>query len=411
MSQEKPTVVFLGAGRHREMQAATALRDVAVLRTDRAALTSGRGVRIALLDLAVPDVEGALRALEELHTSAPDAQLVALAAAKDPDLILRAMRAGAREFVVLDEMGALAEVVQSLARRAAPSEPTGQIIALFPAKGGVGATTLAASLAGALAEDGKRVVLVDFDRHLGDVLVLLDMPVQCTMSEVLKNAHRFDRDLLHSTLARHPSGVFVLTQADYLEDGEAIGAAEVPALLQVLARHFDYVVCDGLRGFDELSVAVLDAAHRIELVVAQDVVTLGNAQRCLQVFGRLGYRESKFEVLVNRFQKQNIDLAAIAENLGVEPRRTAANDYAAALGALNRGVLLQQAAPRSKLTQDLAALAMDISGAKESTKRGGLLRALFWRTSEPPPSAKTESKNEPTNQGDYDESQRAPEAT
>jgi pilus assembly protein CpaE len=239
------------------------------------------------------------------------------------------------------------------------------------------------------------------------------MPVQCTMADVLKNAHRFDRDLLHSTLARHASGVFVLTQADYLEDGEAIGATDVPALLQVLARHFDYVVCDGLRGFDELSVAVLDAAHRIELVVAQDVVTLGNAQRCLQVFGRLGYGDSKFEVLVNRFQKQNIDLAAIGENLGVEPRRTAANDYAAALGALNRGVLLQQAAPRSKLTADIAALALDITGAPTTTKRGGLLRALFGRTSEPPPSAKTvgESKNEPNAEGGYDESQRAPEAT
>jgi pilus assembly protein CpaE len=221
------------------------------------------------------------------------------------------------------------------------------------------------------------VLLVDFDRQAADVLVFLDMAPRLTIAEVVANLRRLDRELLLSSLARHASGLYVLAQADTLEEGEAVGAADIGALLSLVARHFDFVVCDGLRGFGEVSVAVLDAASRIELVLTQDVVALKNAKRRLDVCRRLSYDDTKIDVVVNRYDpRASIDVAAIGETLGLAVTSTLTLDPSAALSALNRGVLLAEAAPRAKLTHDVAAAAARLSGVARD-KRRGLLETLF----------------------------------
>jgi pilus assembly protein CpaE len=375
---DRPTVLLLESTAERHSVAASALAETARVSKERSLVTKrpSQQHKIVLVDLG-SDVDRALETVSEVRSSSPNAQVVALADKKDPDVILRAMRAGACEFAVLGDRGELAGIVGNLLKRTTVEQPAGTIVSVFPAKGGVGATTLATNLAGAMSALGKSVLLVDLDRRLGDILVFLDMAPAYSIGDVVKNMHRLDRELLLSSLGRHSSGVFVLAHPDSIDDDETLGAASISSLLHFAARHFDCVVCDGLRGFDELSVAVLDASHRIELVLTQDVVALKNAKRCLDICNRLGYPEDKVDVVVNRsIKKAAIDLGSLAENLGRPVGASISNDYAAAVAALNRGVLLGEASPRSKLTQDIARLAGDIVGAKEEKQRG-LFGSLF----------------------------------
>src|SRR5262249_30968737 len=232
---------------------------------------------IALVDLC-GDEQAGVGAIEELHRRQPQLPIIALAAEKNPDLILDAMRAGVRAFVVPSEPGALAQVVSDLTHKLGTDVAGGRILTLFSAKGGLGATMLATNLAGALTDGGKRVVLVDLDLQLGDVLVFLDAASRYTIADVLHNLRRLDRDLLTSSLQRHASGLFLLAQSDHLEDADKVTAAQIPTLLKFLARHFDFVVCDGLRAFDELALATLDASDKVVLVVTQDVPSIKNGQ-------------------------------------------------------------------------------------------------------------------------------------
>lgn len=411
---EHPQVLLLGASRQRQKLAMSVLAQVATVHFDVAALstppTSAAAVRVVLVDLAGPDPDAALRTLTDVHASAPDAQLVALAASKDPDLILRAMRAGACEFALLDDPEELPRIVSSLMEKGAEKAATGTVISVLGVKGGSGATTFATNLAGALCSHGKRVLLVDFDRHAGDVLVFLDVTTHYTLQDVARNLHRLDRDLLLSSLTRHGSGVYVLAQPDALEELEPVDADAVPSLLGLFARHFDYVVCDGLCGFTELSVAVLDASQRVELLFVQDVPSLKNAKHCLGACERLGYDDTKVRLLVNRYQKDvAIDLSAIADSLGREVYGTLSNDYRAASAAVNRGVLVNEASPRSKLTLDVATIAADIAGIAPKP-RGGFLSALFGRASSAPSPTRT-PKPQPYTDGVYDGSGRTPETT
>jgi pilus assembly protein CpaE len=409
---ERPIVSLIGASSATETFVKAALGEQADLRVEPnlaigAASTRKIGARIVLIDVS-RDPAQALQVMHELAAANGEAQVVALAAAKDPDLILRAMRAGAREFVVRDDAREVARVVAEAARRARSDQPSGAIISLFPAKGGSGATAIATGLAGMLLDGHKRVVIVDLDLQLGDVLVFLDMASRYTIADVLHNMKRLDRELLIASVARHSSGLYVLAQSDHIEEADKVSPALVGPLLLFLARHFDYVVCDGLRGFDEMSLAALDASNRILLLLSQDVPSIKNAQRCLAVFRRLSYDMERVSLLVNRYQKSDkIDLQAIGENLGLGVMGVVANDYPTMIKAINRGALLSDVAPRAKVTDDLKRVASNLAGVRPK-ERGGFLRGLFQRTGQ---TGKVEAIEETaTKPDDENEPERAPEA-
>ncbi len=308
--------------------------------------------------------------------------VVVVSQSKDSDLILRAMRSGAREFVVDTDIEEIQMAVRAQAKNAEPSEE-GAIITVFPAKGGMGATSIAVNLAGAMQRKGLRVCLIDLDLHLGDVPSFMDITSNTSISEILSNLARLDRDLLETSITKHSSGVAVLAQSGSMEDSEHITAADLSKLLLVLKKHYDRVIIDGVRGFDEVALAALDVSQVLLMVMTQDVPAIRNGQRCLEMFGRLGYDQQKVKLILNRYQKASrITLDVIAETLKVPVSHTLANDFLSLIDSINRGVLLVDAAPRSKLTQDINDLVPIVAGGElfiEKAAPKGFLRGFLSR--------------------------------
>jgi pilus assembly protein CpaE len=281
--------------------------------------------------------------------------------------------------VVDDDIEDLRRAVRTQAR---PPDAAGlgQVVTVFPAKGGVGATSIATNLAGALQRHGQRVVVLDLDLHLGDVLSFLDLPATYSITDVLTNMKRLDHELLDTSITRHHSGVRVLGQSGKVEEAEHVRGQEVATLVDFLRRHYDRIVIDGVRGFDEVSLAALDASHHVLMILTQDVPAVRNTQRCLDLFRRLGYEGDRVQLILNRYQKgSKITSEVISDALGVAPAFLLANDFPAVIGAINRGHLLAEVAPRSKLTKDIEALAPMLVGADKAAARtrGGFLSKLF----------------------------------
>lgn len=344
------------------------------------AAVRGSGSEYALLFLD-RDPDGILELTRQIAQQTPCIPLV-VSADRHPDTILRAMRAGARDFAYLegDGVDVLRAVRELLAKRAPAPAARGKVIAAFSCKGGSGATTLALNLAASLLTPGDgqahHVLVLDIDAERGDALTYLDLPSRYGFRELLANMHRLDTEMVRAhSLVTHGSGLRVLAHTEEPAEVHWLETEEFTRVLAFLRQHFEFVVIDGLRDFRALSLAALDAADAVLCTMTQDVPSLKNAGRCEKVFSALGYREDKVKLVVNRYRNGgSLTTDAIADALGRRVDGTVSNDFPAVVKAINEGRLLVEKDPGSKVSRDVRAL-VPLFHESTAPKR----RSLFGR--------------------------------
>jgi pilus assembly protein CpaE len=381
---QKPNVLLVGASDALEADLKTALRDVCTLTPCNvpAELIADEyrrlnpGAAIVVVSAQTPQRFGLI-----YNIVAASGVVIVVSPTKDPELILRSMRAGAREFVLESDHEELKLAVRSQAQVTETVDGNGAVITIFGAKGGVGCTTVACNLAGELQAAGARVCIIDLDFHLGDVLSFMDVAGNYSITDLLQNMSRLDRELLETSMMRHPSGVNVLAQSGKMEEAEQIKGTDIGNLLNFLRKHYNYVLLDGVKGFDEISLAALDGSQHVLMMLTQDVPAVRNGQRCLELFGRLGYDQTKVKLILNRYQKSSkITLEVVADTLKVPVSHAIANDFVSVIDAINRGLLLRDAAPRARLTQDIQGLTALVAGSRrDQAPRKSFLGGLFGK--------------------------------
>ena len=380
----RPTVLLLGMDDVEQADLRLALKDVAnVVRSKTPAeliadeyRSINPGAAIVSVKSDTPQRFGLIH-----NIAAAGGIVIVVSETKDPELILRSMRAGAREFVLESDHEELRLAVRTHAKVTFGTGELGQVITVFGAKGGVGATAIATNLAGAMQRRSLRVCLVDLDLYLGDVLAFLDIPGSYSITDVLANMSRLDRELLATSVTKHRSGVSVLAQSSKVEEAEQIKGPDVTALLEFLRRNYDFVIVDGVRGFDELSLAALDGSQHVFMTLTQDVPAVRNGQRCLELFGRLQYDQNRIKLLLNRYTKASkITIEVVGETLGQSLTHTISNDFLLLIDAINRGVLLTEVAPRARITQDIEGLIPHLLPERAPRlRRQSLLGTLFGK--------------------------------
>lgn len=126
---------------------------------DDVSQTLGHNFDVVLIDLD-SDPEYALDLVESISIRGLATTMV-FSTRTDQELLLRCMRAGAREFLTLPfDTGVMAEaLVRASALRAAsqpPKKADGSLLVFLSAKGGSGVTTLACNFAVSLAQESKK---------------------------------------------------------------------------------------------------------------------------------------------------------------------------------------------------------------------------------------------------------------
>jgi pilus assembly protein CpaE len=146
---------------------------------------------------------------------------------------------------------------------------------------------------------------------------------------------------LKGFVKRHASGLDVLAAPDSLEKVESIGSPQVAQILQFLKSIYEYVIVDTSNTFDDYTVSALDNSTTIFLISNTDLPSLRNAQRCLSIFERMGYKKDKIKLLINRYQKSlEIRSKDIEETLNFPVSWLFPNDWPTVMNAVNRGAPL-----------------------------------------------------------------------
>lgn len=260
---------------------------------------------IVIFDLGNPQDPG-LAVIERLLVASPQSAIFVTADGQRAETILRAVRAGAQEFLVRPVgKKELTDAIQRIARQralaAAGPAAKGKVITLFGPKGGRGTSVIALNLAVALARSsGAPVVAVDLDLQAGDLSLLLSLKPSYTIYDAVSNLERIDALFLKSLLCDHPSGVSLLAAPQRIAESDRILPLQISQLLSLLKASFPYVVVDTAPVYDERNLAGMDAADELLLVAAPDFSSLYHTQRCLDLFDHLAYSPDKIKILLNR---------------------------------------------------------------------------------------------------------------
>ena len=314
--------------------------------------------------------------VERLSKENPECVLLVVSGSNDGQLILRAIRAGAREFLTLplakEELESALNRVSTQKFGAADSRRGScEVIAVAGATGGVGCTSVASNLGCILAgEPGKSVALLDLDLALGDADVFLNVIPDYTLADVVQNVTRLDIQLLKKSLTKHASGLYLLPRPVELHDTNAITAESLRKVIGLLKASFTHLIVDLSKGYSEVDMSVMEAANKVLLVTQLDLPCLRNVVRLMMSFEEIAGLKQKVEIVVNRagLDSGQISLKKAKETIGREVYALLPNDYRTMVSVRNNGVPLITQAPKAAITIALREMVAKLAGETEASQ-------------------------------------------
>jgi pilus assembly protein CpaE len=325
---------------------------------------------VILIDIAPDSATPALRTIELLHQEMPETHLFAIGTLAQPQVIVNAMRAGAREFLERPVTGShLLEAfvrISAKKRKVVREERRGKVFTVVNAKGGSGATTIAVNLALALQAAHGHTALVDL-APLGHVALHMNLKPVFSVADAIRNLHRLDNSLLESYMARHSNGLQVLAGPSQPVPIEP-STAEFARLFDMLVGHFRYVVVDASTRIDAATRVVCNLSEVVLLVAHSDVASLWSASRIHEFLSEGGERD-RVRLIMNRYRK----LAGFTENdaeaaAGIKLLWKVPNHYFAVSSAIDRGVPLMNQS-NTEIARNFIELAHKLTEDDHDVKR------------------------------------------
>jgi pilus assembly protein CpaE len=263
----------------------------------------------------VVDVSGSDTPLSDLarlaEVCSPSVDVYVLGRQNDVGLYRSLLQIGVRDYMVKPL------TVELLTRTLGIGQPghdepvqrsrTGKVITLLGARGGVGVSSVCAHLALHLAEEKqRRVALVDLDVYGGAVSVLLGQSTNQGLIDVLQNVQRLDPQYMDRTMIKHGSRLYLLTAELGFSEQLKVEAGALSQLIEILKRHFHYVLIDSPRhgaGISMLTEEALDQSQLVYLLADQTVHSACVVARLAQHIS-IRQNEPVVSVLLNHVSPQ-----------------------------------------------------------------------------------------------------------
>jgi len=270
----------------------------------------GRHYDVVIIDLD-SDQEYALELVESI-CARESATVMVYSAKADQDLVVRCMRAGAREFLIppFDQ----STIAEALARAATAvrlgtrqvKRTRGRLLVFLGAKGGSGVTTIACNFAIALGqESGQSTLLIDLGLPLGDAALNLGIITDYSTDHAFQDVDRLDTTFLSKLLAKHRSGISVLAAPSQVPKVQASSEA-IDKLMKAARQEFENVIVDVGSRLDLMGTALFKEASTVYLVTQAGISELRNSNRVISQFFNQG--SAKLEIVINRYEPRALGL-------------------------------------------------------------------------------------------------------
>jgi pilus assembly protein CpaE len=270
--------------------------------------------------------------------------IAALSSQHDADLLLKAMRAGCNE--VLQKPIDAPQLADLLDRQnkhwlatMGHHRSAGKVLSFFGCKGGVGTTTIAVNLACTLTRLQKKVLLIDNHAEFGHVCLYLGLDGnRYHFHELIRNVNRLDSELLRGFIAKHPSGLDVLSSPELHDQNRSIDPDALERTIEFLRGEYDYLVLDCETNLTEVNLAVMDRCDEICLVATPEIGAVRDLSRYIDNLSRNEQATTKLHIIINRHSSTGaIGIEQIEKAIRVPVQTRISNNYAECQKAINLG--------------------------------------------------------------------------
>lgn len=253
-----------------------------------------------------------------------------------------------------------------------------QVIAVTGGKGGVGKSNVSVNMAIALAELGRRVVVMDADLGLANIDVLLGITANRNLADVLSGDCA-----LRDVLVDGPGGIQIVPASSGTQRMTQLSPMEHAGLINAfseLGDEIDVLIVDTAAGISESVVSFLRASQEIMLVVCDEPTSITDCYALIKLLNR-DYGLYRFRVLANQVKSQQEGkhlynkLSRVTERfLDVALQYVGSIPYDEAVKkAVQRQRAVVEAYPRAKASLAFKALAQKVDAwPLPSTPRGHL---------------------------------------
>lgn len=228
------------------------------------------GVCPTLLIVDVADSMAPAEDMAELSRVCGDGtSILAIGPDNDVGLYRSLVRSGAADYLVKPVSNQdLRRAILTLSNDSEEKpDSVGSMVVVIGARGGSGATSVAAGLASALAkETSKQVALVDLDIQFGDSALIFDVDPGTGLRNALEDPDRVDSLLIASALVNCGQNLYLLAAEEPLDSAFRVSPEAITHLVEELKRVVDIVVVDMPRHIAPQCAGLLGTSGAVTLV-------------------------------------------------------------------------------------------------------------------------------------------------
>lgn len=301
--------------------------------------------------------------IEELNLSSIGCSAVILTDGVTVDLVNAAAQSGVRQVMDISvggaEFGANILKIVNSERKFSKSvhvskKVRSRVYSFFSGKGGVGKTTICTNTSVYLAQQGKKVLLVDLDLQFGDADMALDMEPSETIADLSRDTNGISIDNLTSCCVTHASGLSILASPSSPELAEYVTSGHVKALIDVARNYYEYIMLDCGCALTDPVITALESSDDIFMVNDVNILSLKRAKLCQNVLQQIN-QQDKIKIIINKnVKKNNVKISDFENLLGLEAYAVVSSDLKTVNSSLNSGQPLITYKPRAVIAKDIA---------------------------------------------------------
>ncbi|MGI0115288.1 MinD/ParA family protein [Zooshikella sp. RANM57] len=176
-----------------------------------------------------------------------------------------------------------------------------QVLAVTGGKGGVGKTNVALNLSIALAEMGRRVMLLDADLGLANIDVLLGLSPKHTIADVLEGKCDLRDILLHG-----PGGIKIIPASSGTQAMTQLSLQQHAGLISAFSEindQLDVLIIDTAAGISSSVVSFVIASQEVLIVVTNEPTSITDAYALIKLLHR-DHEVMRYRVIANMVRSQ-----------------------------------------------------------------------------------------------------------